>query len=219
MAASTTSWLITRRGLTDDSDRMANRRSAVIEITPEVLLKAYACGIFPMAERRGWRSIGSSELRGIIRSSASTCRRDSPARYKPTTSPSPSTATSTAPGCAEPRHTCAHLDQAHPPALSQNERRHCLASRCMTGRIWSAVSTGSRSAAPSSASMFHRARPQDRAGASVSAAQVGGFKLLDTVRDRSPEDFRRRRGAAAAYRLLEAASPAKATSAHSANVR
>src|SRR5919204_801725 len=29
---------------------MANRESALIEITPEVLLKAYACGIFPMAE-------------------------------------------------------------------------------------------------------------------------------------------------------------------------
>ena len=29
---------------------MANRESTVIEITPEVLLKAYACGIFPMAE-------------------------------------------------------------------------------------------------------------------------------------------------------------------------
>ena len=29
---------------------MASRESAVVEITPEVLLKAYACGIFPMAE-------------------------------------------------------------------------------------------------------------------------------------------------------------------------
>src|SRR5437016_5762172 len=29
---------------------MASRDTSVIEITPEVLLKAYACGIFPMAE-------------------------------------------------------------------------------------------------------------------------------------------------------------------------
>ena len=29
---------------------MASRENAFIEITPEVLLKAYACGIFPMAE-------------------------------------------------------------------------------------------------------------------------------------------------------------------------
>ena len=29
---------------------MANRQGSQVEITPEVLLKAYACGIFPMAE-------------------------------------------------------------------------------------------------------------------------------------------------------------------------
>ena len=29
---------------------MANREFALVDITPEVLLKAYACGIFPMAE-------------------------------------------------------------------------------------------------------------------------------------------------------------------------
>jgi leucyl/phenylalanyl-tRNA---protein transferase len=29
---------------------MASREAAIVEITPEVLLKAYACGIFPMAE-------------------------------------------------------------------------------------------------------------------------------------------------------------------------
>ena len=29
---------------------MANRNSGFVDITPEVLLKAYACGIFPMAE-------------------------------------------------------------------------------------------------------------------------------------------------------------------------
>src|SRR6185295_13723473 len=29
---------------------MANRETGFVEITPEVLLKAYACGIFPMAE-------------------------------------------------------------------------------------------------------------------------------------------------------------------------
>ena len=32
------------------ADSMASRDSAQVEITPEVLLKAYACGIFPMAE-------------------------------------------------------------------------------------------------------------------------------------------------------------------------
>jgi len=29
---------------------MASRETTLLELTPEVLLKAYACGIFPMAE-------------------------------------------------------------------------------------------------------------------------------------------------------------------------
>src|SRR5258706_16382144 len=33
-----------------DARPMASRDAAFVEITPEVLLKAYACGIFPMAE-------------------------------------------------------------------------------------------------------------------------------------------------------------------------
>ncbi len=47
---------------------MANRDSAHIEITPEVLLKAYACGIFPMAESAEDPALYwiEPELRGII---------------------------------------------------------------------------------------------------------------------------------------------------------
>jgi leucyl/phenylalanyl-tRNA--protein transferase len=47
---------------------MANRESALIEITPEVLLKAYACGIFPMAESAQDPALYwiEPELRGII---------------------------------------------------------------------------------------------------------------------------------------------------------
>ena len=47
---------------------MANRDSAHIEITPEVLLKAYACGIFPMAENAEDPALYwiEPELRGII---------------------------------------------------------------------------------------------------------------------------------------------------------
>ena len=47
---------------------MANRENAFIEITPDVLLKAYACGIFPMADSADdpglhWHE---PEQRGII---------------------------------------------------------------------------------------------------------------------------------------------------------
>ena len=47
---------------------MANRESAFIDITPEVLLKAYACGIFPMAESADDPALYwiEPEKRGII---------------------------------------------------------------------------------------------------------------------------------------------------------
>src|SRR5260370_25046956 len=47
---------------------MANRETGLIEITPEVLLKAYACGIFPMAESAEDPALFWMEpdMRGII---------------------------------------------------------------------------------------------------------------------------------------------------------
>jgi len=47
---------------------MANRENTYIEITPEVLLKAYACGIFPMAESADDPALYwiEPDMRGII---------------------------------------------------------------------------------------------------------------------------------------------------------
>ena len=47
---------------------MASRETALVEITPEVLLKAYACGIFPMAESSDDPTLYwiEPERRGII---------------------------------------------------------------------------------------------------------------------------------------------------------
>jgi leucyl/phenylalanyl-tRNA--protein transferase len=47
---------------------MASKESAIVEITPEVLLKAYACGIFPMAESADDPALYwiEPEQRGII---------------------------------------------------------------------------------------------------------------------------------------------------------
>src|SRR6202161_2875547 len=47
---------------------MASRESALIDITPEVLLKAYSCGIFPMAESAADPALDwiEPERRGII---------------------------------------------------------------------------------------------------------------------------------------------------------
>jgi leucyl/phenylalanyl-tRNA---protein transferase len=57
-----------RRKHRNFSAAMASRDSAHIEITPEVLLKAYACGIFPMAENADDPALYwiEPELRGII---------------------------------------------------------------------------------------------------------------------------------------------------------
>jgi leucyl/phenylalanyl-tRNA---protein transferase len=47
---------------------MANRENTFIEITPEVLLKAYACGIFPMAESADDPALYwiEPDMRGIV---------------------------------------------------------------------------------------------------------------------------------------------------------
>jgi leucyl/phenylalanyl-tRNA---protein transferase len=47
---------------------MANRENTFVEITPEVLLKAYACGIFPMAESADDPALYwiEPDMRGII---------------------------------------------------------------------------------------------------------------------------------------------------------
>jgi leucyl/phenylalanyl-tRNA--protein transferase len=47
---------------------MANRENTLTEITPEVLLKAYACGIFPMAESADDPALYwiEPDMRGII---------------------------------------------------------------------------------------------------------------------------------------------------------
>jgi len=47
---------------------MASRESAFVEITPQVLLKAYACGIFPMAESAEDPALYwiEPDMRGII---------------------------------------------------------------------------------------------------------------------------------------------------------
>jgi len=56
------------RGVARADVIMASRETALVEITPEVLLKAYACGIFPMAESADDPTLYwiEPERRGII---------------------------------------------------------------------------------------------------------------------------------------------------------
>ncbi len=74
---------------------MASRETAFVEITPEVLLKAYACGIFPMAESAEDPALYwiEPEKRGIIPLEAFHIPGGSPARSARTASASRSTAT------------------------------------------------------------------------------------------------------------------------------
>ena len=168
---------------------MASRETAFVEITPEVLLKAYACGIFPMAESAEDPALHwiEPEERGVIPLDTSMCGRGSPAPYARTASPSPSTATSKACSTAAPSRSPAapHLDQrAHPQALPQALRHRPLPHRRglrqrRAGRrpLW-------RLPRPR---VFRREHVPSRprrleggAGASGGAAQAGGFTLLDT---------------------------------------
>src|SRR6516164_10370702 len=56
------------KGIGRLNESMASRESAFIDITPEVLLKAYSCGIFPMAESADDPALYwiEPERRGII---------------------------------------------------------------------------------------------------------------------------------------------------------
>src|SRR5262249_26208042 len=53
---------------TPKTGRMASRDDIIIEITPQVLLKAYTCGIFPMAESAEDPALYwiEPQLRGIL---------------------------------------------------------------------------------------------------------------------------------------------------------
>ena len=114
---------------------MASRETAFVEITPEVLLKAYACGIFPMAESAETRrSTGSSRRSAAsFRSTPSMCRRGSPAPCARTASASRVNRDfeGVLDGCAEPQPgRTPHLDQhAHPQALPQALRHRPLPQR------------------------------------------------------------------------------------------
>ena len=178
---------------------MANRESAYIEITPEVLLKAYACGIFPMAESAEDPSLYwiEPDLRGIIPLDrfyvssrlARTVRSD---QFKVTVNRD---FDGVIDGCAEPQAgTAAHLDQrAHPHALSQAARAPALPQPRGLSRRRAGGRALRRRARPRLLRREHvppRARcVEGRAGASGRAP--AGRRLhaaRHPVRHRSPQD-------------------------------
>lgn len=169
---------------------MASRDSAVVEITPEVLLKAYACGIFPMAESAEDPALYwiEPEQRGIIPLDgfhvparlARTVRAD---RY---TVLADRDFDAVVRGCAEPQHGRARTwINARIRTLYRklHERGHCHSIEVYDGDALVGGLYGvSLGRAFFGESMFHRARDASKVALVhlVARLKAGGFVLLDT---------------------------------------
>jgi leucyl/phenylalanyl-tRNA--protein transferase len=169
---------------------MANRESALIEITPEVLLKAYACGIFPMAESAEDPALYwiEPEKRGII----PLDRFHVPARLARTVRSDRFTVMvdrdfeAVLAACAEPRPGRPRTwINRRIRALYQklHERRHCHSIEVYDGETLAGGLYGvTLGRAFFGESMFHCARDASKVALVhlVARLRAGGFKLLDT---------------------------------------
>jgi leucyl/phenylalanyl-tRNA--protein transferase len=169
---------------------MASRDTAQVEITPEVLLKAYACGIFPMAETAEDLSLYwiEPEHRGIIPLN----RFHVPARLARTVRSDRFTVTvnrdfeAVLDGCAAPQAGRAKTwINARIRVLYRklHERGHCHSVEAyedgeLAGGLYG-VTLGS---AYFGESMFHRARDASKVALVhlVARLKAAGFTLLDT---------------------------------------
>ena len=169
---------------------MANREASVIEITPEVLLKAYACGIFPMAESADDPALYwiEPEERGII----PLDRFHVPARLARTVRSDQFTVTvnrdfdGVLDGCAESRPGRPRTwinSRIRTLYRKLYDRRHChsievYVDKTLVGGLYG-VTLGR---AFFGESMFHRSRDASKVGLVHLMARLtaGGFKLCDT---------------------------------------
>jgi leucyl/phenylalanyl-tRNA--protein transferase len=169
---------------------MASRENAFIEITPEVLLKAYACGIFPMAESADDPALYwiEPELRGIIPLDTFHV----PARLARTVRTTPFTVRvnrdfeSVIAGCAEPKR-----DRARTWINSRIRRiyralyahGHCHSVEVYDGaELVGGLYGVSLGRAFFGESMFHRARDASKIALVhlIARLKTGGYRLLDT---------------------------------------
>src|ERR671936_609044 len=169
---------------------MANREAASIDITPEVLLKAYACGIFPMAESADDPALYwiEPDKRGII----PLDRFHVPARLARTVRSDRFTVTinrdfdGVLDGCAEsqPGRPRTWIN-ARIRALYRKlyERRHCHSLEVYDGDTLAGGLYGvTLGRAFFGESMFHVARDASKVALVhlVARLRAGGFRLLDT---------------------------------------
>jgi leucyl/phenylalanyl-tRNA---protein transferase len=169
---------------------MTRHGQAFVEITPEVLLKAYACGIFPMAENADDPALYwiEPERRGII----PLDRFHVPGRLARTVRRNHFTVLvdrdfdAVIAGCAEPKTGRARTwinDRIRTLYRKLYERGHCHSVEVYEGEVLVGglygVSLGS---AFFGESMFHRSRDASKVALVhlVARLRSGGFKLLDT---------------------------------------
>jgi leucyl/phenylalanyl-tRNA---protein transferase len=168
---------------------MANRESALIEITPEVLLKAYACGIFPMAESADDPALFwiEPEKRGVI----PLDRFHVPARLARTIRSDRFTITvdrefdAVLEGCSQPwpgRPRTWINTRIRSLYRKLYERRHCHSLEVYEGDALVGGLYGvTLGRAFFGESMFHRARDASKVALVhlVARLKAGGYKLLD----------------------------------------
>ncbi|HSP49808.1 MAG TPA: leucyl/phenylalanyl-tRNA--protein transferase [Pseudolabrys sp.] len=169
---------------------MANRENSTIEITPEVLLKAYACGIFPMAESADDPALYwiEPDMRGIIPLKGFHL----PARLARTVRRSPFTVRvdrdfdAVIDGCAEAKPDRARTwinGRIRKIYRSLFEHGHCHTVEVYDGAALVGGLYGvSLGRAFFGESMFHRARDASKIALVhlIARLRAGGYRLLDT---------------------------------------
>ena len=169
---------------------MANRETGFIEITPEVLLKAYACGIFPMAESADDPALYwiEPDMRGIIPLTGFHV----PARLARTIRSTPFTVVvdrdfdAVIDGCAEPKRDRARTwinQRIRRIYRALFERGHCHTVEVYDGdHLVGGLYGVSLGRVFFGESMFHRARDASKIALVHLVARliVGGYRLLDT---------------------------------------
>jgi len=169
---------------------MANRENTFIEITPDVLLKAYACGIFPMAESADDPALYwiEPDMRGII----PLRRFHVPTRLARTVRSTPYTVhvdrdfNAVIEGCAEPKQDRARTwinIRIRRIYRSLFDRGHCHTVEVYDGdHLVGGLYGVSLGRAFFGESMFHRARDASKIALAhlVARLKAGGYVLLDT---------------------------------------
>ncbi len=169
---------------------MASRENAFIEITPDVLLKAYACGIFPMAESAEDPALYwiEPEMRGIIPLDTFHV----PARLARTVRATPFAVQvnrnfeAVIEGCAAPKSDRARTwinGRIRRIYRALHAHGHCHSVEVYDGEdLVGGLYGVSLGRAFFGESMFHRARDASKIALVhlIARLRAGGFRLLDT---------------------------------------